>query len=127
MKKAILLIFSSIVLLACGGVKKTQQALNTGNYLTAMNRSINQLADNKTKRGHQEFVILLEDAFAKNVKRELQQINFLKNTGNPARLSEIYEAYVGLKNIQQRIQPLLPLPVYAENRNANFDFQKIIL
>nr|WP_298790215.1 hypothetical protein [uncultured Allomuricauda sp.] len=121
MKKT-LLIISVIILAACGGVKKTQEALNSGNYVSAMNKAIKNLAENKTKKGHQAYVLLLEDAFAKNVEREMEQISFLKGDGNPANLESIYNKYLHLKEIQQRIRPLMPLPIYDENRNASFDF-----
>ncbi|MGX1929095.1 hypothetical protein [Flagellimonas sp. 2504JD4-2] len=121
MKKT-LLISLLIILAACGGVKKTQEALNSGNYQSAMNRAIKNLTDNKTKKGHQNYVLLLEDAFAKNAAREMEQIAFLQNDGNPANLETIYNKYLQLKQMQERIRPLMPLPIYDENRNASFDF-----
>ncbi|NKI32535.1 hypothetical protein [Croceivirga thetidis] len=119
MKKSLLLIVLA-VLASCSGVKKTQQALNTGNYLTAMNRAIDNLSKNKTKKGNQQYVLMLEEAFAKHTERELNNINFLQNDGNHAGYRQIYESYTGLKDLQNRISPLLPLPVYDESRQANF-------
>ncbi len=110
------------MLAACGGVKKTQEALNTGNYNTAMNKAIKNLAENKTKKGNQEYITLLEEAFAKNTDRELQEIAFLQNDGNPANLEKIYNKYLQLKNTQERIKPLLPLFINEEGREARFDF-----
>ena len=120
--KKLILIGILVVLAACSGVKKTQEALNTGNYVAAMNKAIKNLADNKTKKGHQEYVLLLEEAFAKNTERELQEISFLQKDGNPANLEAVYTKYVQLKEIQQRIRPLLPLPIYDEGRDARFSF-----
>lgn len=111
-----------MVLAACSGVKKTQEALNTGNYVTAMNKAIKNLSENKTKKGNQEYIVLLEEAFAKNAQREQQEIKFLKNDGNPANLETIYNKYLQLKEIQQRIRPLLPLRINEEGRAASFDF-----
>lgn len=122
MKKSLLLV-SLVLLAACGGVKKTQEALNSGNYQAAMNRALKNLSENKTKKGHQEYVLLLEEAFAKNTARELEQISFLEKDGNPANLEAIYNKYRQLKNIQERIRPLLPLPIYDENREASFAFK----
>ncbi|MCB0373463.1 MAG: hypothetical protein KDD31_10670, partial [Muricauda sp.] len=101
---------------------KTQEALNTGNYVTAMNKAIKNLADNKTKKGNQEYITLLEEAFAKNTDREQQEISFLQNDGNPANLETIYNKYLQLKQIQERIKPLLPLYINDEGRNARFNF-----
>ncbi|WP_350288303.1 hypothetical protein [uncultured Croceitalea sp.] len=117
-----LLVITLIVLTACGGVKKTQEALNSGNYVTAMNKAIAKLSDNKTRKGNQEYVLLLEEAFVKNKKRELEKVTFLEKDGNPANLEKIYNSYLKLKQLQNRIEPLLPLPVYDENRNAEFSF-----
>lgn len=121
--KKFLLFITAGVLISCGGVKKTQEALNSGNYQLAMNKAIKNLRDNKTKKGNQEYVLLLEEAFAKNQQRELEQINFFKKDGNPANLEKIYNSYVSLRNLQNQIKPLLPLPIYDENRNASFQFK----
>ena len=107
---------------SCGGVKKTQEAVNTGNYEQAIYRAIDNLADNKTRKGNQPYVLLLEEAFAKHAARENQEISFLRQDGNPAHLETLYKKYNNLKSIQQRIEPLLPLPIYDENRDARFSF-----
>ncbi|MEM1339158.1 MAG: hypothetical protein AAF634_13045 [Bacteroidota bacterium] len=121
MKK--LLLFAIILaVVGCGGVKKTQKALNSGNYQMAMNRAIKNLRENKTRKGHQDYVLLLEEAFEKHSEREVERINFLEKDGNPANLMAIYEGYTALKKLQEQIRPLLPLPHYAEDRNARFNF-----
>lgn len=120
--KKVLLLTTILMMAACGGVKKTQEALNTGNYTTAMNKAIKNLAENKTKKGNQEYILLLEEAFAKNTSREQQEVAFLQNDGNPANLESIYNKYVQLKNIQERIKPLLPLYINDEGRDARFNF-----
>lgn len=122
MRKAILYTTIVVFLIACGGVKKTQEAINTGNYSAAINKAIKNLADNKTKKGNQPYVLLLEEAFQKYTQRELENIAYLKKEGNPANYNAIFNGYSRLKNIQQRIKPLLPLQVYEEDRNARFSF-----
>ena len=122
MKKALLYSTILVFLIACGGVKKTQEAINTGNYSTAINKSIKNLADNKTKKSNQPYVLLLEEAFKKYTQRELEHIAYLKKEGNPANYDAIFNGYTHLKNIQEQIKPLLPLQVYEENRNAKFSF-----
>ena len=123
MKKALLICSVMVFLISCGGVKRTQEAVNSGNYLQAINRAVNNLAANKTKKSHQRYILLLEDAFEKNTQRELEHINFLESDGNPANYEAIYNSYLSLKQIQERIRPLLPLPIYEENRNAEFYFR----
>lgn len=122
MKKAYLLGVFAMFLLACSGIKKTQEAINSGNYVSAMNTAINNLQANKTKKGHQEYITLLEAAFAKNTEREMSEIEFLTADGNPANLERVYAKYQNLIQIQQRIQPLLPLTIKAEQREAQFSF-----
>jgi len=120
MKKIVL--FSVLVILAsCSGVKKTQEALNTGNYMAAMDKAIGNLVGNKTKKGNQEYIVLLEEAFAKNAEREHKEINFLLKDGNPAHLETVYDKYMQLRNVQERIRPLLPLRINDRGRNASFD------
>ena len=113
-----------VTLFSCSSVKKTQEDLNSGNYEAAINKSLAKLADNKSKKGNQDYIYLLEDAFKKNSNRELKRIDFLKKEGNPANAEKIYNTYVRLNTIQERITPLLPLQIYDENRNASFQFKK---
>jgi hypothetical protein len=122
MKKFLLLSFIGL-LLSCSGVKKTQEALNSGNYTAAINKAVLNIAENKTKKSNQTYIILLEEGFRKNTERELQHIKFLKKEGNTANLEEIYNTYDRLKSIQERIRPLLPLYLQDENRNAQFNFK----
>lgn len=122
MKKFLLILPLSIMLLGCSGVKRTQEALNTGNYLSAMNRALDNLRNNKTKKGNQAYVLLLEEAFAKHTQKEVERASFLEKEGNPANFEAIYNTYAGLKQLQEQIKPLLPLPIYDENRNAKFSF-----
>ncbi len=123
MKKSIFYVAITALFIACGGVKNTQKAINSGNYSNAINRSIENLVDNKTKKSNQPYVILLEEAFKKNEERELQRINYLQKDGNAANLEAIYNCYRKLKGIQNRIQPLLPLEIYDEGRPAEFHFK----
>ncbi|MFD0862395.1 hypothetical protein ACFQ1M_09240 [Sungkyunkwania multivorans] len=121
MKKA-LLFLSVIFVAACSSVKKTQEALNTGNYDQAIAIAIKNLKSNKTKKNRQPYVLMLEEAFVKAADRDLKEIEFLKKDGHPANLESIYETYLRLENRQELIKPLLPLPVLDRGRNATFRF-----
>lgn len=120
MKKLLLLSGILLFMLSCGGVKKTQQALNTGNYMNAINSAVQKLAENKDKKSNQSYVLLLEEAFQKNTERELEHIAFLRKDGNPANLETIYKGYENLNRIQEMIKPLLPLRINDQNRYAEF-------
>lgn len=121
--KKILLYSTLVVLFSCSGVKRTQEALNSGNYWTAINKAITNIAENKEKKSNQPFIVMLEDAYEKNMERETQHINFLKKEGNPANYEVIFKTYERLKSVQQQIRPLLPLRIEDENRKALFSFK----
>lgn len=122
MKKALLLLFV-LLLTACSSVKKTQVALNSGNYDGAIAIALDKLRDNKTRKANQPYVLMLEQAFAKAADRDLQQIKFLKAGKNPAQLEEIFETYNKLITRQDKIRPLLPLYLNEENRKARFELR----
>lgn len=123
MKKILLFVSVLVIAASCGGVKKTQKALNTGDYSNVLNNAVQKLAENKTKKGNQAYITLLEDAFAKNQERELKYIAFLEKDGNEASYEPIYKTYVNLRDIQEQIRPLLPLQIIEENRTAEFTFE----
>ncbi len=123
MKRLLLLGFFASIIVACNGVKKTQEAINIGDYGNAINTSIKNLAQNKSKKGNQPYILILEEAYQKNTDRELQHIAFLEKDDNPVNYEAIFNSYKNLKNIQERIQPLLPLFIMDENRSAEFEFK----
>ncbi|MCQ0110810.1 hypothetical protein SAMN04487906_0985 [Zhouia amylolytica] len=120
--KKLLLLLIVIFTIACSGVKKTQEAINTGNYDSAINLALTELRDNKSKKSNQPYIIMLEDAYAKATVRDLDHIKFLIKENNPENFEVIYEAYEKLKQRQQRIKPLLPLYITEEGRDAKFKF-----
>jgi len=122
MKKLILLIFSFFLIISCSSVKKTEEALNSGNYDKAINIALQNLRTNKDKKGKQSYVLMLENAFVKATDRDIDQIQFLLNEGNNAKLESIYNSYLLLHNRQEKIKPILPLKVYETGRAAVFNF-----
>ena len=122
MKKQ-LLYFAVIVFLSACGVKKTQEALNRGNYVQAMNRAIDQLADNKSKKGHQPYIILLEEAFERHTDKMLTRIAFMEKEDNAGDYETVFRGYTDLNNLQENIRPLLPLWIEDEGRYAEFAFR----
>ena len=112
----------AFILLTSCGVKQTQNLLSSGNYDEAINNSISNLRTNKDKKGNQDYVYLLEEAFAKAKERDLNSINLLEKDKNPANSEKIYTTYLQLNDRQERIKPLLPLKLLNEGRNAIFPF-----
>lgn len=122
MKKIILFIFITILTFSCSSIKKTQKAINYGNYDEAISIALKHLKNSKTKKSNQPFVVMLEDAFKKGSKRDLGRIKYLKKENNPEGLKQILNLYLSLKNRQERIKPLLPLTNQMNGKIARFHF-----
>ena len=120
MKRIILLILT-LFLFSCG-VKKTQSMLSNGDYDGAIERALDGLRTNKNAKGNQDYVYLLEEAFAKAKERDLNNLSLLTKEKNPSNLEKIYNLYNQLHNRQDRIRGVLPLMLLKENRNAIFPF-----
>lgn len=123
MKKILLLILSLTLLSTCSSSKKATKALNSGNYDNAITTAITKLRKNKSKKGNQTYILMLEEAYAKLVDRETKHILFLEKEGNPSNLETIFNSYSHLKTTQERIRPLLPLSIIEQNRKARFKFE----
>ncbi|WP_134355708.1 hypothetical protein [Flavobacterium psychrophilum] len=121
MRKFTLLLAISLIIYSCG-VKKTQSLLSDGDYDSAINRAVSALRTKKEAKGKQDYVYLLEEAFAKAKDRDLRNIDLLAKDANPANLEKTYNTYLQLNNRQERIRPLLPLQLLREGRSAYFPF-----
>lgn len=121
MKKQLLLLSILFLILSCG-VKQTRNLLTSGNYDEAIDNAIHNLRSNKDKKGNQDYVYLLEEAFFKAKERDLNSLNLLEQDKNPANLEKIYNTYIQLNNRQEKIKPLLPLQLIKEGKNAKFSF-----
>ena len=122
MKKLLLAVFALSLIIACSSVKKTEEALNSGNYNQAINIALKNLRTNKEKKGKQAYITMLESAFAKANQRDLERIDFLTKDGNEAQLEDVYNLYQQLNSRQEKVKPILPLYIMDENRNAKFKF-----
>ena len=123
MQKFILFITVLALLISCGSAKTSEQALNAGNYDDVIATSLQKLRSNKTKKGNQKYVLMLQDAFAKSVERDEARIEFLKKDSNPENVEEIFNLYTKLRVRQEQIKPLLPLPIFESGRNAEFVYK----
>lgn len=121
MKKHLLLLITLIFITACG-VKQTRNMLTSGNYDEAIDNAVNNLRSNKDKKGNQDYVYLLEEAFFKAKERDLNALNLLEQDKNPTNLEKIYNTYIQLDRRQEKIKPLLPLQLLKEGKNAKFSF-----
>lgn len=117
--KKIILLFSLLVAFSCG-VKNTRNMLTSGDYDAAIRKSVEGLRSNKNSKGNQDYVYLLEEAFAKAKERDLRNIDAWSKDSNPDNLERIYDTYNLLNNRQELIRPLIPLKLIAEGRDAQF-------
>jgi len=120
--KKISTLFVLLFLVSCG-VKQTTNMLNSGDYDGAIDNAVNGLRSNKDKKGKQDYIYLLEEAFAKAKERDLRDIKLLAKDANPRNFEKIYTTYIQLNDRQEKIRPILPLYLMKENRNAVFPFE----
>ena len=105
MKKTISLLAFFLILSSCG-VRQTRDLLTSGDYDAAIQNAVEGLRGNKTAKGKQDYVYMLEEAFAKAKERDLRNINLWFKDANPQNLEKIYETYVQLNSRQERIRPI---------------------
>ena len=121
MKKiTFLLVF--LILASCG-VKQTTNRLTSGDYDGAIESAVRGLRGNKNAKGKQDYVYLLEEAFAKAKERDLRNIETWSQDANPVNLEKIFNTYISLNNRQELIRPLLPLKLINEGRDAIFPME----
>lgn len=121
MKKITFLIAFFLLLTSCG-VKQTQNNLANGNYDAAIDIALSNLRSNKDKKGKQDYIYLLEEAFTKAKERDLNTVELLSIENNPNNLEKLYNTYLALNERQEKIKPLLPLKLIDKGRDADFKF-----
>lgn len=122
MKKTALLLALFVLVTACG-VKQTRELLTSGDYDAVVRNSVDGLQGNKNAKGKQDYVYMLEEAFAKAKDRDQRDIQALFKDANPRNLEKIYNTYIQLNYRQEQIRPLLPLKLLKDNRDAQFAFE----
>src|SRR5690554_7866424 len=111
-----------LLILSCSSVKQANKALYSGNYEQAVDIAVHRLQKNKNKKTDFQQVAILEDAFAKMKSAYQDRINFLKKDTN-VNTQQVYNMYLSMDNIQNKIKPLLPL--YKSNgTQASFYFER---
>lgn len=118
--KKIILLFTTILFFSSCGVRQTQESLSSGDYDEAINTAVENLKNRKDAKGKQDYIYLLEEAFAKAKARDLQNINTWYKEANTSNSEKIYNTYLQLHNRQELIKALLPLKLLKEGRNAFF-------
>ena len=122
MQKITLLLSILFLALSSCGVKTTQSLLSDGNYDAAIDRAVDALKTKKDSKGKQDYVFLLEEAFAKAKDRDLRTLDLMIKEATPANAERVYNTYLQLNNRQEKIRSLLPLPLLKQGKNASFVF-----
>ncbi len=115
MKRITLFLFVLSLITSCSGTKKTQHAIENGDYDSAFNIAVEKLT--KDKKKYEKQVPLLKQAFEKATTRDLARLNQLKKQ-KPQNLKEIYNTYMNLDVRQDEI--ILLEPLYFEGKQVNF-------
>ena len=115
MKKALLVITTLILLSACSGTKKTQNAIDNGDYDGAFNNAVAKL--NKDKNKYEKQVPLLKNAFEKATAKDLAEIKRLENQKSK-NVKAIYNKYMNVDVRQDEI--ILLKPLYFEGKEVDF-------
>jgi hypothetical protein len=123
MKRISIALFSFILFVSCGSVKKTETAINEGSYDQAIDISVKKLIDGKNSKRNQEYIPLLERAYKKAVAQDQIILQRLQLDPNPYALEPLYKCYLRMDRRQNNIRPLLPLRLQEEDREARFTFQ----
>jgi len=119
--KNITLLFILLAMASCS-VKQTREMVASGDYDSAIDKAAYALRNNKDKKGNQDFVYMLEEAYAKANERDLRDIDAMMKDAGPRNLERIFNTYVQLNNRQEKVRPLLPLRKLAQNKEAKFVF-----
>ncbi len=118
-----LYVFLLIASITGCAVKQTQNQLSSGDYDEAIETATDNLRNNKDKKRKQDYIYLLEEAFAKAKNRDERNISLWTKESNPNNLEKIYRTYMNMEARQEKIRPLLPLQLIDKKRNAIFPFE----
>ncbi len=114
-------LFTAILLLS--SCASSEKLVASGDYDQAIDVSLRKL---KKKKKKDKDVIVLERAFQKATKRDMDQIVFLKKEGQPENWEEINRLSKKIAHRQEKMKPLLPLYIESEgNRMAAFKFVNV--
>ena len=90
--KKITLLFLIALVTSCG-VRQTRESLSAGDYDAAIQTAVEGLSNRKDAKGKQDYVYMLEEAFAKAKERDLNTIKLYKKENSPANTEKIYNLY----------------------------------
>lgn len=107
------------IMIAGTGCKVAEKEFRKGNYDDAIDICVKRLIDNPDKS---EYILIMEEAFRRANDEDLAAVKALNAEGRPDRWEDIYFIYQRIYVRQEKIKPLMPLYVGAEERDAEFKF-----
>lgn len=119
MKRILYTLTTIILLSSCQSINK---AVERGDYEKAIQIAKKQIQGDKNKSTKK--IKLLEEAYAKALKRDLDKVKFLTDENRPENHDRIFDIYTDVKYRQEALLPLLPL-VGKDGYRAEFKFIKI--
>ncbi len=119
MKRILYTLTTIILLSSCQSINK---AVESGDYERAIVIAKRQIEGDKNKSTKK--IMLLEEAYHKALKRDLDRVKFLSDENRPENYDHILDIYADVKNRQNALLPLLPL-VGKDGYRAEFKFIKV--
>ena len=114
--KNLLILLSALSILA--GCRSIERMLDQGDYDTVIEKAVKKLTGKPKK---EEYVLALEQAFAKATRRDMSRIEALRQEGRASSWEEILHIAQAIDYRQDRIEPLLPLRSESGHK-AEFTF-----
>jgi len=105
-----------IIAMLFSGCAYSKYYYEQGDVDTAISTAVTRLRNNP--KNWRE-ALVLEKAYNESYAKNTARIDYLKKEGNPDCWMEIYDLYAAIDKHQKMIQPLLPIFIKKEFRNAD--------
>jgi len=123
MKKISFLLLIALLIAGCSAKKAINEKIASGDYDAAIDMAIEKIKKKRNTRKADDYVLLLEEAYNKAQQRDLKRIERLKKDNNPEKWQEIFKLYTAIMSRQDKVEPLLPLHIYSQNRDARLEIR----
>ncbi len=125
MKKFFFIGIFSFLVLSCGNTKQIQELVNTGNYDSAIDLSIEKISKKKGKKSADPYILLLKEAYDKAMQRDKEIIVRAQKDTNPEKWQTIYDTYLQMDSRQNKVKALVPLRLTKTGENISFAFENL--
>ena len=119
MRKKLLAISLTFLLISCGSSKKAQNAIESGDFSRAIDIAMLKLRESKIKNSA-TYAPILKNAYDRAVSQKEAEVTSIKHLNSIKSLRKIYSNYSLLDAWQYEVISLQPL--YAEGKEITFHF-----